>query len=142
MSEAEACVTREQARFLWWLSGLTLANGIYAGGWCGQWDLSAIMILTYLTSIAYWWHPTKGMRQLVDMYTVRANLASHLWAGATRGSHWSYFVLTATALSCYGVSVAIHKRGRWDSVFWHAGLHVLGNAGHLVLYRSVAAALG
>ena len=134
-------MTPTQARFLWWLSWLTLANGLYAGCGCSQWDLSAIMVATFLTSVNYWRRPVPGWRRSLDVAAVRTNLVGHLWAGATRGAPWPYFVLTAVALSCYGIGVHVHGKGRhrwWESVAWHAGLHVLGNAGHLVLYRSVA----
>lgn len=97
------------------------------------------MIGTFLTSINYWRRPVEGWRRRLDEAMVRANLAGHLLVGAARGGPLAYFVLTAIALSCYGVGVRVHREGRhrwWESVVWHSGLHVIGNLGHLVLYRA------
>jgi hypothetical protein len=138
---AELIVTPAQAQFLWWLSWLTLGSGVYAGGRCGAWGLSALMTGTFLTSINYWRLPVAGLRRQMDVTMVRANLAGHLLAGAMAGGPAAYFVLTAIALSCYGVGVRVHREGQhrwWESVLWHSGLHVIGNLAHILLYNSIS----
>lgn len=123
------------ARILWYTSWLTLGSGLYAV-WRGAYALAVLTLAIFLTSINYWRWPDRGLRRYVDMGVVQIGLVGHLVAAVVTGS-WGYCLLTGLGMACYFVGEAAHQRGPegWrTSTMWHAGLHVLANAGNVVLY--------
>ena len=68
----------EQSGFIWNLSWLSLASGYY-GMTQGHYNLVAVPIGVWITSINYWRSPDYGWRRYADISFVHVSMSYHLF---------------------------------------------------------------
>ena len=110
------------------------ANGCY--------DSALLAAVVLCTSLAYWWHPTVGLRRQLDMLASVASLAyqvcysSH---GAGEAARRVYLGLVGVGTLCY-LAARLESARRADqnvSSACHVALHICGNASNLLLYDAL-----
>ena len=117
-------------------------SSIAAAVYNGRLDCACLATLVLCTSINYWRHPVLGWRRTVDMASAMGSLAYQLLVvcpEAPRGGQASYLALTACGCGCYMNAryFSFAKQNKAAGSAWHTGVHVLGNAGNIILYDSL-----
>jgi hypothetical protein len=131
--EEQPILAPEHSRLIWWASWLSLAAGLYAVNQ-GHLHLAIAPLSVWLTSLLYWWHPTKGWRRDLDMMVVKAALLLHLWYAGWR---LTYATITAIGIGFYYISWNVYDNGlHLDSAIYQCGVHVLANIANFYLNLS------
>ena len=126
----------DQSRFLWRLSWLSLASGVY-GITQGHYDLVVVPIGVWLTSINYWRTPDYGWRRYVDISFVHVSLSYHLFLSLKAEHRFQYWACLSAAISFYPLGCYFHSRkdgSRWPSTLCHGMVHILANISNVILY--------
>ena len=125
----------DQSRYLFELSFLSLASGIY----CmekGHWDLVAVPMGVWLTSINYWYKPDYSWRRYVDISYVHLSLTYQLYRSIQAEHRFSYWIVVGTAVTFYPLGCYFHKekKSRWLGTICHRMAHIFGNLSNIILY--------
>jgi hypothetical protein len=131
---------RAQYEYLWDLSWLSLASGLYAVA-RGYYDLSCVPIGVWLTSILYWRKPDYSWRRYLDIGFVHVSLLYQLIRAMGAENQGAYYLMVSIACLCFPLSVYFHKKSSWISTFWHGQVHILGNVANILLYSGRVASL-
>ena len=125
----------DQSEFLWNLSWLSLASGIY-GITRGHYNLVGVPIGVWITSINYWRAPDYGWRRYADISFVHVSLSYHLFLSLRAEYRYQYWVCLGAAITFYPLGCYLHskKNGRWLSTLCHGMVHILGNISNVILY--------
>ena len=97
----------------------------------GAWRVSATAAAVWATSVNYWRHPVPGPRRTLDMVVALAGAAQNVSYAAGTTVAGGYAVILAGALYCYARARGCRDPRR--SSLWHCGLHVVANAGNVLL---------
>lgn len=123
----------DQAAFLWGLSWLSLLAGILAIT-RAYYDLAAVPLGVWVTSLNYWRKPILGWRRMVDMAYVNFALIYQLYRAYTAENAVLYYTIVAVAVCCYPLSVYAVKYSSWAATLIHGFVHILGNISNIILY--------
>ena len=131
LNEVECDATHYE--YLWKISWLSLLSGTYALG-RGYFDLAAVPLGVWLTSINYWHAPHFSWRRNVDMFYVHVSMGYQLYRSIEAEYRKAYWVVLGMAVLCYPVSVFYDKKSPWFSTLLHSGVHIFGNISNFILY--------
>lgn len=141
---AGCCLPVEQYSVIYSLSWLSLCTGVYClyrQGWPGTPTLDPIAAAPFgvwLTSLLYWHRPNYGWRRTFDIAYVQAALWYQLYrAWQAGGPAWhGYLTITLVGMACYllGQYCRYTLGSVWASTLLHCMVHILGNAGNILLY--------
>jgi len=127
-------IPKKQANYLFALSWVSLASGLYAI-YRGYYDLSAVPLGVWLTSINYWRHPDYSWRRYFDMAYVHLAMIFQIWRAVGAENMKEYYILLAVACLFFPIGVYFHQNNnQWGSTICHGQVHVFGNISNFVLY--------
>ena len=137
MRSTEDLVVRpDQARVIFRMAYLSFLSATYAL-YRGHYDLSLVPFSVGCSTMIYWIHPTYSCRRWMDIAVVTVSLLYQLLRAATADNAIPYFIVKAGAVLCYPVGMYYHWRGNtWNGVYWHCGVHILGNLANIILYKA------
>ena len=125
-----------QSNYLWGLSWLSLASGIY-GFIQGHHDLAAVPIGVWITSINYWRKPDYSWRRYVDIAYVHVSLAYQLQRSTQAQYRVPYWIVLGVAVGFYPIGCYFHqteKNRGWTSTICHGMVHIFANISNFILY--------
>ena len=125
----------DQSGFLWNLSWLSLASGVY-GITQGHYNLVVVPIGVWITSINYWRSPDYSWRRYMDIYFVHISLSYHLFLSLHAEYRFQYWVCLGAAIAFYplGCYLHLHNESLSLSTLCHGMVHILGNVSNVILY--------
>lgn len=116
---------------LWSVSWLSFLAGWFALHQ-GHFVDAVIPFGVWFTSLNYWRKPDYSWRRYADIAFVQVGG----WWSCARALDvvcWEYYLVMATAVSCFGVSMVFYERDRLVlSTLLHAMVHVLGNVANVL----------
>ena len=124
------------SKFIFISSHSTLIASVYAY-YKSFAEHSLMLAIVYLSSIAYWCHPTTGLRRNIDIVLVHVSMLYFyivsfqcVDATAFRTAH----ALTTLGAICFLVGLYHFHQGRIrEYTLHHMLLHMVGNGGIIVL---------
>jgi hypothetical protein len=132
--EPQHLIRPEEAYFLWKTSWICVISSAYAA-YRGHWSLVPVPAGVFTTSLLYWSRPNVAWRRKVDMtYVLSAFMYQNYMAW---GAEYviPFYALSVITCACYPVSNHLFRAGRrWESMYFHAAMHVLANICNIILY--------
>ena len=125
----------DQSNFLWNLSWLSLASGIY-GISQGHYNLAVVPIGVWITSINYWKKPDYSWRRYADITFVHVSLSYQVLNSFRAEYRFQYWACLGVAVVFYPLGCYLHSqnKNKWHSTLCHGMVHVLGNVSNVILY--------
>ena len=104
----------------------------------GHTDIWIVPFSVGCTTLLYWAQPTFGWRRNLDIATSSTGLLYQLYKIHMNDYHLrSYYMCKALAVLSYFAGHYYFARNRlWLSMYCHAGIHIFGNIGNILLYVS------
>jgi hypothetical protein len=125
-----------QSNYLWRLSWISLASGIY-GLTQGYYDLAAVPLGVWLTSINYWRSPDFSWRRYLDITYVHMSLTYQILRSIDAQYRVPYWITLGVGVGFFPIGCYLHgdKSGcQWPSTLCHGMVHIFANISNFILY--------
>jgi hypothetical protein len=133
----EFIIPLEHGYYMCIISSLSLLSGIYALK-KGIYNLAAVPIGVWLTSINYWHYPVYSWRRNLDIIYVSSALTYQICNSFSNKNIGYYCLLTGFAISFYPVSWLLYKKKyMWSSTIAHSMIHIFGSIANVILYSGL-----
>ena len=133
----EFIVPLEHGYYMCIISSLSLLSGIYALK-KRVYNLAAVPIGVWLTSINYWRYPVHSWRRNLDIIYVSSALTYQVCNSCSNKNIDYYCFFTGLAIAFYPVSWLLYKKKYlWSSTIAHSMIHIFGNIANVVLYSGL-----
>ena len=141
MSHCDWIVPYECAELIYNLAPLSFISSIIAL-YNGHYDLWIVPFSVGCTTLLYWKKPTFGWRRNTDIAMSSIGLLYQLYRIHVNNYHMpGYYICKTLAVLSYCTGHYYFARNRlWLSMYCHAGIHIFGNLGNILLYISFPSA--
>ena len=134
-AHGDLIVPHDCAQLIFNLAPLSFISSIVA--LCnGHTDIWIVPFSVGCTTLLFWTKPTYGWRRNTDITISFLALMYQLYRIHVNNYHLSgYYICKALAVLSYFTGHYYFARNRlWLSMYCHAGIHVFGNIGNVILY--------
>ena len=100
----------------------------------GVYDIMAVPLVVFTTSINYWRHPVRGWRRNTDIAVVTVCIAYQMYRAQECKHRFKVYITLALGAPCSAISWAFeHYNNQHMSSLFHCGIHILGNIALVLL---------
>lgn len=127
------CLPQYIANYLWFLSWLSLVSGLFAIV-MHHYDLCAVPLGVWFTSILYWAKPDYSWRRYFDITYVHLSLTYQLIRARDAEYRVAYYITVGIGMIAFPIAMYFKNKSTWMSTFFHGLVHVFGNISNIILY--------
>ena len=136
-SNTEFIVPLEHGYYMCIISSLSLLSGVYALK-KRIYNLAAVPIGVWLTSINYWHYPVYSWRRNLDMTYISGALVYQICKSYSSQNIGYYCFLTGFGVVFYPISWFLYKKKYlWSSTIAHSMIHIFSNLANVILYAGM-----
>lgn len=136
-SNTEFIVPLEHGYYMCIISSLSLLSGVYAIK-KRIYNLAAVPIGVWLTSINYWHYPVYSWRRNLDMTYISGALVYQICKSYSSQNIGYYCFLTGFGVVFYPISWFLYKKKYlWSSTIAHSMIHIFSNLANIILYAGI-----